>query len=89
MSHPMPEQTLPSTQDVVICGGGFAGLLLARHLRQEMPELSVAVIDRMARPLPDAAAATATNSFSIFRDDPLSSAVLHRKNTYVRTYTLN
>ena len=51
----MSEQTLPSTQDVVICGGGFAGLLLARHLRQEMPELSVAVIDRMARPLPDAA----------------------------------
>ena len=51
----MSEQTLPSTQDVVICGGGFAGLLLARHLRQQMPELSVAVIDKMARPLPDAA----------------------------------
>jgi len=51
----MSEQTLPSTQDVVICGGGFAGLLLARQLRQELPELSVAVIDRMARPLPDAA----------------------------------
>ena len=44
MSHPMPEQTLPSTQDVVICGGGFAGLLLARHLRQEMPELSVEIV---------------------------------------------
>ena len=51
----MSEQTLPSTQDVVICGGGFAGLLLARQLRQQMPELSVAVIDKMARPLPDAA----------------------------------
>ena len=48
--------TSPSSQhDVVICGGGLAGLLLARHLRRELPDLSVAVIDRMARPLPDAA----------------------------------
>ena len=51
----MSQQTIPSTQDVVICGGGLAGLLLARQLRQQMPDLSVAVIDRMARPLPDAA----------------------------------
>ena len=42
-------------QDVVICGGGLAGLLLARQLRRELPELSVTVIDRMARPLPAAA----------------------------------
>lgn len=42
-----------SSQDVVICGGGLAGLLLARQLRQELPELSVTVIERTARPLPD------------------------------------
>jgi flavin-dependent dehydrogenase len=42
-------------QDVVICGGGLSGLLLARQLRRELPQLSVTVIDRMARPLPDAA----------------------------------
>jgi flavin-dependent dehydrogenase len=42
------------TQDVVICGGGLAGLLLARQLRQQMPELSVTVIERTKRPLPDA-----------------------------------
>ena len=41
--------------DVVICGGGLAGLLLAMQLRQEAPELSVAVLERTERPLPDAA----------------------------------
>ena len=41
--------------DVVICGGGLAGLTLARQLKLELPELSVAVIDRLKRPLPEAA----------------------------------
>ena len=41
--------------DVVICGGGLAGLTLARHLKLDQPELSVAVIDRLTRPLPEAA----------------------------------
>lgn len=41
--------------DVAICGGGFAGLLLARQLRRDHPEVSVTVIDRLARPLPDGA----------------------------------
>jgi len=41
--------------DVVICGGGLAGLTLARHLKLELPQLSVAVIDRLVRPLPEAA----------------------------------
>lgn len=41
--------------DVVICGGGLAGLTLARQLRMELPEVSVAVIDRLTRPLPEAA----------------------------------
>ena len=41
--------------DVVICGGGLAGLTLARHLKLELPKLSVAVIDRLTRPLPEAA----------------------------------
>ncbi|MCB9726983.1 MAG: tryptophan 7-halogenase [Deltaproteobacteria bacterium] len=40
--------------DVVICGGGLAGLTLARQLRRELPDLSVALIERTARPLPDA-----------------------------------
>ena len=41
--------------DVVICGGGLAGLTLARQLKLELPELSVAVIDRLTPPLPEAA----------------------------------
>ena len=41
--------------DVVICGGGLAGLTLARQLRREVPSAKVAVIERQKRPLPDAA----------------------------------
>ncbi len=44
----------PAGQDIVICGGGIAGLLLARQIRRELPGLSVTVIERMRRPLPDA-----------------------------------
>ncbi len=38
--------------DVAICGGGLAGLCLARQLRLEQPGLAVAVLDRRRRPLP-------------------------------------
>jgi flavin-dependent dehydrogenase len=48
----MPSQ---SNFDVVICGGGLAGLTLARQLKMELPALSVAVIDRLPRPLREAA----------------------------------
>jgi len=44
----------PRSFDVVICGGGKAGLLLARHIRRELPELSVTIVEKVARPLPDA-----------------------------------
>jgi flavin-dependent dehydrogenase len=40
--------------EVAICGGGLAGLLLARHIRRDLPELRVTVLERTRRPLPDA-----------------------------------
>jgi flavin-dependent dehydrogenase len=40
--------------DVVICGGGLAGLCLARQLRRELPEATVTVLEKTARPLPEA-----------------------------------
>jgi len=49
-----PRETPGAATDVVVCGGGLAGLLLARQLRRELPELSVAVLERTRRPLPDA-----------------------------------
>ena len=41
--------------DVVICGGGMAGLTLARQMRLHNPDASVVVIDRLERPLPEGA----------------------------------
>jgi flavin-dependent dehydrogenase len=43
-----------SIYDVVICGSGLAGLSLARQLKLKMPNLSIAMLDRLARPLPEA-----------------------------------
>lgn len=40
--------------DVVVAGGGLAGACLGLQLRRELPSLRVAVIERAARPLPEA-----------------------------------
>lgn len=41
--------------DVIVCGGGLAGLTLAYQLRNEVPDAKIAVIERQKRPLPEAA----------------------------------
>ena len=43
------------TNDVTILGGGLAGLCMARQLRREAPDASVVVVERVQRPLPEAA----------------------------------
>ncbi|NRD72181.1 NAD(P)/FAD-dependent oxidoreductase [Shewanella sp. VB17] len=42
------------TTDVLIIGGGLAGLTLARQLRMEMPKISITVLERGSRPAPEA-----------------------------------
>ncbi|MDH5833242.1 NAD(P)/FAD-dependent oxidoreductase [Luteimonas kalidii] len=49
----MPQPT--DRADVAILGGGLAGLTLALQLRQQQPGLSVAVIERRAHPVREAA----------------------------------
>jgi len=41
--------------DVLIIGGGLAGLTLAIQLRRELPQLSVRVLERRRHPVPEAA----------------------------------
>ncbi|MEO6595010.1 MAG: tryptophan 7-halogenase [Planctomycetota bacterium] len=53
-SQSRDERAADKIQDVVICGGGLAGLLLGRQLRRELPQLSVVIVERTSRPLPDA-----------------------------------
>lgn len=42
------------TYEVVICGGGLAGMTLARQLKLNNSEISILVLDRFSRPLPKA-----------------------------------
>lgn len=51
--------------DVVITGGGLAGLTLARQLRQEDPDIRVLVAEKRAHPAPEAAFKVGESSVEI------------------------
>jgi len=53
----MSQSSVVSNQiyDVAICGGGLAGLTLARQIKQTLPDCSVVLIDRFVAPLPEGA----------------------------------
>jgi flavin-dependent dehydrogenase len=43
-----------SSTDVLVIGGGLAGLTLARQLRMELPDASITILERGNRPAPEA-----------------------------------
>jgi flavin-dependent dehydrogenase len=51
--------------DVVILGGGLAGLTLALQLKQRMPDLDVLVLERRTHPVPEAAHKVGESSVEI------------------------
>ncbi len=47
--------TMPNQYDVVIVGGGMAGLTLALQLKQTRPTIKIVVVEKQKHPVPEAA----------------------------------
>lgn len=55
----------PPLYDVVIAGGGLAGLTLGLQLLKNFPDMRVAILEKSTRPLPDAAHKVGESSVEI------------------------
>ncbi len=51
----MVNTNVSDTVDIVILGGGIAGLSIARQLKRKMPDKTITVLERNVYPLPEAA----------------------------------